>query len=90
MYLKTIAVDPHYEGRGVSWKLFRAVVTDAQERGADVIFTEVSHSPPNLPSLALIKAGGLKLVTEIPDPVKGFTWGLYRHEIEEDSGNRAG
>ena len=80
-YLKSIAVDPRCEGRGVSWKLFRALVNEARVRGATAIYTEVSHSPPNLPSLALVRAGGLELVAEIPDPVKGFVWGLYRYEI---------
>lgn len=85
VYLKSIAVDPRFEGRGVSWKLFRAIELDARNQGVSAIYTEVSHSPPNLPSLALVKAGGLELVAEIPDPVKGFVWGLYRHDIVSGS-----
>ena len=81
VYLKSLAVDPRCEGRGVSWKLFRTLTSEAQARGATAIYTEVSHSPPNLPSLALVRAGGLELIAEIPDPVKGFVWGLYRYEI---------
>jgi GNAT superfamily N-acetyltransferase len=83
VYLRSIAVDPRSEGRGVSWKLFRAVEAEARARDAVAIYTEVSHSPPNLPSLALIKAGGLELIAEIPDPVKGFIWGLYRHPVSK-------
>jgi ribosomal protein S18 acetylase RimI-like enzyme len=82
IYLKSIAVDPHYEGRGVSWKLFRALSRAARARSAQTLYTEVSLSPPNLPSLSLIKAGGLELIAEIPDPVKGFVWGLYRYELD--------
>ncbi len=81
LYLKSIAVDRRCEGRGVSWKLFRTIESEARENGVGSIFTEVSHSPPNLPSLALVRAGGLELVAEIPDPVKGFIWGLYRHRV---------
>ena len=64
--IQTIAVDPHYRGRGIGTKLFSKLIEAIKEFGATLIYLEVR--PSNTPAINLYEHFGFRAF----DTIKNF------------------